>query len=256
MGYIARNDTQIDTDLDRITSKGFNSLKVYHNPLTAETLATCVNIVEKAKAKGLYVVWTENDDSTTLTTANWSTYTAAVVSDASSAAAAGADEFLVGNEISIHNNGDAMFDDGTFEGHVKTLVSDCHGNFSGTKGYEDGWWKKDTWYSSKLEGVKKMYFTLYETEADFQSRAADILAKFDSRCVIGEWSTQSTMASSASGDETTWTGLLVARKTILENINMPNYIFCFRDTGVDNNNMGFGLWKYTVDEPHDVWNYM
>lgn len=253
MGYISRSNAEIDTDLDRIIAKGFTSVKVYHNPLTSNTLDTCVNIVERAKAKGLHVVWTENNDNTTLTAANWSTYTAAVISDASSANNAGADEFLVGNEMSIHNNGDSMFDDGTFEGHIKDLVSDCAGNFPRIKGYEEGWWKKDTWSNSGLGSVAKIYFTLYENMADFTSHANDIWSKFGKRAIIGEWSTQSTMAESSSG-ESDWSTQLLNRRSVLRGIGISRYVFCYRDTGANNNNMGFGLWKYTVDEPHDIWN--
>lgn len=255
MGYISRTDAEIDTDLTRMGQKSNKRIKIYFNPYNQANLANCKNICAKAKTAGFYVIWNENNDNTTLTDANWSTYSDLVIADAIEAEDSGADEFLVGNEISIHNNGDSGFSDGTLPIRIKQLVTDCIG-FLGTKSYQEGWWKKDDWNNAGLGSLSKIYFTIYETEADFETYVNDIFDKFGTNAIIGEWSTQLTMAVSAGGDEADWQDQLLTRQKILDEIGLTHFIFCYRDTGVNNNNMGFGLWKFTVDEANDIWNFL
>lgn len=255
MGYISRTDLEIDIDLDRIASKN-RSIKVYHNPYNSNALAICKTIVQKAKAKGFYVVWTENNDTIHLTAKNWDDYASKVVADATEAQSVESDEFLVGNEISIHNDESEGFNDTNLPNRIKQLAQDCSNSFTNTISYEDGWWKKDAWYKAGLGNLSKIYFTLYENIADFEKYAKDIWDKFRTKAVIGEWSTQSVMDTVSGTDEDDWKDKLLARQKILDELGLVHFIFCYRDTGVDNNNRGFGLWKYTIDEPHDIWNYI
>jgi hypothetical protein len=197
----------------------------------------------------------ENNDSQTFDQATWDSYSTLVIADAVVAESLGVDEFLVGNEVSIHNDNSADFDDTNLPAKVKTLCTACVG-FTKVKGYEEGWWKKDAWYSAGLGSVSKLYFTLYESESDFITYAKDIKLKFGTSAAIGEWSTQSDMATSGSGNEQTWADLLITRKNVLRGLDLQNYHFCFRDTGSGNNDQGFGLWKNTVDVAHLAWDYV
>lgn len=81
MGYLKRSNNEIENDLS-LVQEVTNKIKVYHNPFMnagsvapAASLAIVKNIVLKAKARGMYVIWTENDDSVTLTDALWNNYT-------------------------------------------------------------------------------------------------------------------------------------------------------------------------------------
>ncbi len=92
MGYIQLTDAQLISDLQQI-QQVTNQLKVYHNPYNTASLGSVMRIVRIAKARHMYVVWTENDDTTTLTDANWGEYSRNVIADATYAAGVGTNEF-------------------------------------------------------------------------------------------------------------------------------------------------------------------
>lgn len=252
MGYIQRSMDEVLDDLSLIKSK-FDAIHLYHNPYIPDNMPQIVFTAKKAKEAGLYVVWVENNDTTQLTEAEWGNYSSLVKQDVVWARKAGADEFLVGNEISIHNDSSSGFDDTNLPIKVKTLVNDCKQYFDGVVSYQEGWWKKDSWYNDQLENVEKIYFTLYENFSDFNSNLDDIWQKFGSRASIGEWSTQSTLDSSAT-DEADWANKIEQRLNVLKGLGIDHSYFCFRDTGENNNQKGFGLIRSDREFPHLAWN--
>lgn len=244
MGYVPRTDAEINTDLDiidKLVPAGDKKyLKIYYNPYNADNLANCKNICEIAKHRGYYVVWTENNDNTELTTEGWSTYSSLVVADSAEAEDSGADEFLVGNEISIHNDESSMFADGNLETAIKGLITACGSSFTGLYGYEEGWWKAGTWYSSGLGNLNKIYLTLYESWADFQTHAADIYTKFGGSAVIGEYSDQSTFEDTqyVTHTEASWASSIYLRTQFLRDLGFRIfYPFTFYDS---NEGGGYG----------------
>lgn len=248
MGYISRTDAQINADLDKILHLT-NRIKVYHNPYTnagaidaPTSLAICKNITTLAKAKGFYVVWNENRDSGQFTAANWSDYSDKAIADALEANGVGADEFLVGNEISIHNDSSDDYNDTNLPIKIKQLVTDCASNFSGIKGYQEGWWKKDAWNTAGLGSLSKIYFTLYEAQNNFKVYAQDIFNKFGNNSVIGEFSTATSFTNEGSNEEK-WARQIANRIQILKDIGLNNaFYFDFKD-----GNGGFGITE-TGDE--------
>lgn len=244
MGYIARTAAQVNTDLEKISTLT-KRIKIYHNPFENND-AVAEGICKQAKTQGFYVVWVENNDTTTLTAANWSTYSDAVVADALVAHNAGADEFLVGNELSIHNDNSADFNDTNLPAKVKTLATACATNFPRTKGFQEGWWKDSAWETAGLGSLSKLYFTLYENDADFKTNAQNIKNKTNiGTPVIGEFSTSSVMSTVAGTDEELWARQIAYRVKTLQDIGFNEaWPFTFREPSA----RGFGF----MDEGDDV----
>lgn len=251
MGFLPKTLTEVETDIE-IIKNSFQSIKVFHNPYSVDSLQYIALIVKVAKKSGLHVVWVENNDNTQFTSSNWTEYVEFVKNDCILANELEVDEFLVGNEISIHNDNSSGYDDTNLPIKIKNLINDCSKFTNAKLSYQEGWWKKDCWNNAGIGQMYKIYFTLYENDADFEKYARELKQKFRDQVVIGEWSTQNTFLNSAS-DELDWKNKLQKRKKLLDNLHLIHYYFCFRDTGVDSNNKGFGLWKYDKLEPHLAW---
>lgn len=249
MGYIKRSMGEVRQDLELIKSK-FDGVRIYHNPYVPDTLPNIVEIASQAKELGLYVIWVENNDSIQLTEPEWGAYCDKVKADLRFAF--GADEFLVGNEISIHNDNSSGYDDNNLPVKIKNLIKECKEYLGCTLGYQDGWWKSGAFHNAKLENIEKIYFTLYESVGDFENELMSIWDKFGNRAGIGEWSTQGTLLQSAT-DERDWLKQLEVRRSMLELLGIDHSYFCFRDTGVDQNQKGFGLIRSDYDFPHLPW---
>ena len=258
MGYLSRTDTEIDSDLGLI-QQVTNKIKVAHNPYmnaghltAAASLAIVQNIVRKAKARKMYVVWTENNDTVTFTDKNWSDYAQKVIADAAAAHAAGADEFLVGNEISLHTNGDPGYNDANLPVRIKQLVTACRQNFSGTKGYEDGWYKSKSWYGSGLGPLAKIYFTLYEPWYNFQAQFDQIANYFGKKAEIGELSTVASKRT-LNYNEEDWTRELMRRYDYARKKGLNVWLFNFREPQND----GYGFFDAPPSQQyHAIWDYL
>lgn len=235
MGYLVRTEREVRLDLARLAPLT-RKLKIYHNPW-GNSIAHARSICRIAKGEGFHVVWNENNDTTTFTEANWPDWCTAVVADAATAQAAGADEFLVGNEMSIHHDGSALFADDAFPGHVQVLAAAAAARFTGPIGVQEGWWKHEVWTAAGLGSMSRLYLTLYEDDAGFARNARNCRQAVGGRCAVGEFSTGGTLAAWAGGDEGRWARQLAERMRTLEQIGCPDfYYFTFRDT--DN---GFGM---------------
>ena len=261
MGYEARTNEQIDADLDKIASLT-KRIKVYHSPYQNSggvsailSLSICKNIVTKAKLKDFYVVWAENheDGSNNLNgngsgAYSWEEYSTLVIADAAEAEAAGADEFLVGNELSLHNDATASYyDDTNLPANVKTLATACESNFSGPVSCQEGWWKAGAWNLAGLGDLPKIYFTLYESQADFKTNAQDIYDSFGNNAIIGEFSTSSTFANAAGSNEELWYRQIANKVKILSDIGLQMDYFTYKE-GTD----GFGMTS-SEDTFHLAW---
>lgn len=262
MDYLPVTNEQIDRDLNLI-SQVTHKIKVYHSPFvhthmredktTANALDVVENIVRRAKAHHMYVVWTENDDSIKLTDAAWPDYTRAVIDDAANAHNAGADEFVVGNELSNHNNGDPGYNPVQFPERIKQLVSDCASNFPGPRSYEDVWYTSKYWHSSGLGPLHKIYFTLYEPWHVFENALNQIVAYFGKNAEIGEISTMTTK-SALKDDEQAWTRDLMQRYDYARQKGASIWLFTFCEPQNDS----FGLFQTVGStlQPHDIWDYL
>jgi hypothetical protein len=253
-GFLYRPYNAVKQDMKLIKSR-FNTVKLYHNPFTPNTLEYIATVTEIAKNEGLFVIWNENNDDRTFTETNWLEYIDRVKDDCLVASRLHVDEFLVGNEISIHNDNSAGFNDTNLPIKIKNLVAACRQLVDMPLSVEEGWWKKDAWNAAGLGLMDRIFFTLYENASDFQSIATQLKSTFGDHAVIGEWSTQGTYAQSAS-NELDWANQLAARKEFLEELQMPNFLFCFRDTGLDDNNKGFGMFRFDAMKPHLAWSFM
>jgi hypothetical protein len=261
MDYLWLTNEQVERDLNLI-SQVTHKIKVYHNPFrqkytrsdktTANALEVVKNIVRKAKAHHMYVVWTENDDSIQLTDALWESYSKAVIADAAEARSVGADEFLVGNEIANHNNSDPGFNDVNLPRRIKHLVTDCGTAFPGPRGYQEGWYKSESWYKAKIAPLHKIYLTLYETWHIYKSALDQIVTSFGDRAELGEVSTMAPK-SELHQDEQAWTRDLLRRYDYARQKGIPIWLFTFREPGKDS--LGLFQGNQTL-QAHDIWQYL
>jgi hypothetical protein len=250
MGYLKRTPAEIARNLAQIQQVTQN-IKVYHNPFMPASLPLIKSIVQQAKVLHMRVVWTENDDTVTLTDTNWKTYADRVILDAAEAASVGVDEFLVGNEISIHNNGDPGFSDIQLPARVKQLAMDCRSNFSGPIGYEEGWYKSVSWQAATPGSLSHIYFTLYEPWYRFKVALDGIVNAFGKRAEIGELSTMSTRHL-LNYNEEDWTRELLRRYDYAQQKGLITWLFTFADFATD----GFGLFQPATGQPQAIWAYL
>jgi hypothetical protein len=261
MGYITRSPAGIRRDLDEI-AQITSRIKVYHSPYplsnlrsSAATLVVMKQIVQAAKARHMYVVWTENDDRVMLTDTNWNDYTQRVVSDAAQAQQMGVDEFLVGNEISLHNNGDPGFDDHHLPERIRELAAACKFVFPGKIGYEDGWFKNGTWNQAALVPLDQLYFTLYEPFHTYTTALDAIVMHLGSHAELGEVGAADAKQS-LHDSEDDWTRDLLRRYDYARLNHVNIWLFAFRET--DNN--GYGFFPHSAPDvtgqPHAIWEYI
>ncbi len=261
MDYLWRTNQQIDSDLSQIRQVT-HKIKVYHNPFVhtyiradkthSNALEVVKNIVRRAKAQHMYVVWTENDDTLPLTDALWPDYVRNVIADAAQARSVGADEFLVGNEISNHNNGDRGYNNLSLPARIKQLVTACAANFPGAKGYEDGWYTSDSWHTAKLGPLHKIYFTLYEPWHTFKNALDQIVTTFGNSAEIGEISTMTTLHD-LHDDEQAWTRDLMRRYNYAAHKHVSIWLFTFRE--IQDNSFGL-IQSSSPFQTHDIWKYL
>ena len=190
MGFYSRTNEEINADLDRILTFT-NKIKVYNYVLDHDN-SICLNVATLAKAKGFHVTWVENPDGNPdIDFTIWDgAYTTAVLADAAAAEAIGVDIFIVGNETSLKVDGVDFADYASLISRVKTLVTSVKAVFTGQVSFQEGWWKKDDWFSAGLGSLDKIYFNVYEAYADFVDICEDMYAKFGNNLVIGEFSAQ------------------------------------------------------------------
>jgi len=174
-----------------------------------------------------------------------------VMTDAAAAASVGVDEFLVGNEISIHNNGDPGFSDIQLPVRIKLLVATCHVNFAGPIGYEDGWYKSVSWQLAGSGALSHLYFTLYEPWYRFKIAFDGIVNSFGTKAEIGELSTMSTKGL-LNYDEEDWTRELLRRYNYARQKGLITWLFTFADFSND----GFGIFQPASHQPHEIWTYL
>lgn len=256
MGHIQRDIYEVKRDIELIVEKGIKKIKLYHNPYYPDTLRNIVTIAEEALENDMHVSWIENNDTVTLDGPAWGDYNSKVMEDLVLAHQVGVHEFLVGNEISLHNDGSDDYNDDMLTLKTKNLANEAKDLFPNIDvGYQDGWWKKDAFHNSGIGVMDSIHFTLYETFQDFEKYAVDIKNKFGKRAIIGEWSSQRTMGELGM-NEREWAQELENRNQILDTLDLDNYYFCFRDTGLNDDQKGFGLWQSDKDICHMAWNLL
>lgn len=290
MGYIGRTTGQITQDLQTIQTVT-NKLKVYFNPLPQNSgavsrstaLANVQNIISIAKSLGMYVIWIENidqgqvltDSTTNLSNPasykwKWSDYSAQVVTDAGLAQTAGADEFLVGNEIrgSSHyyatdpgtSSATTIYTSGAFPGNVSTLVASCKAVFSGKVGYQEVNTVSSEWASFGFGNLDKLYFDLYEKWATFQSKATSLVNTFGTTSMeFGEvssldaWGNLGFYNAYTEGD---WARELMRRYDYCRQLGVTMWCFTYGDPSPSST--GFGLRTNAAGNQtfHDIWLYL
>lgn len=252
IGFIVRSPEQMDADMEKIASK-YDAVKIYNDTTQQDKIRHALAACKAAKKHGLYVIFEELYTGTQLTSTTWDAWADGVINDFRFVYDFDCiDEFIVGNEMSLHVDGGSIDDYGLID-RIKLLVKECQNRSKDVLiSYQEGWWKKDAWSTKKLDHLPKIYFTLYETLSDFQQNLKDVISPFSGKAAIGEWSTQSTLTD-FGGNEVDWCEELRTRQLALDSSGIDHFYFCFRDTGPDNNGKGFGLFINSDEAPHPFW---
>lgn len=245
MGFNTTTSASILQDLLAIQTFT-NRIKIYHDPYTnnggidpTTSLNACINITNIAKTLGMHVVWTVNVDNVGpyFTDANWPDYVSKVQADANVAQSLGIDTFCVGNEISLHNNGDPGFSD--LPARIKSLIAAT--TFNGTVSYEMSSNELAAWVSEGMGSVQTLYLHIYSSETSFKNIATTAWNAFGNKMQIGEFSTTiAGFETDAHSDPDIWTQQLSRRTQILQNLGFTSaYYFEWRNGA--NNSYGLGL---------------
>lgn len=224
--FIDRSLQQVSSDLDDIKNLT-NNLKFYMNPLAAGNLDWVGKVNEIAKQKGIHTVVVMNTEDRILDNSNWQEYVSAVLS-ASSFFNGKIDEFIVGNEISLHTT----LPREDLQRRVVNLINECKKYFSGPVSYQAFWYEKDNWkgYSGKI------YFNLYEDFARFKTNALEMNNSFGSNAYVGEFGNE--LVSNGQLDSTNQANEIRQRWSILQATLSPiAYVFTYKEPS----KTGFGL---------------
>ena len=174
--YITRSAGEASTDLDNI-NKITPDVKFYMNPYISGNEAWVLQLTSIAKQKGMHVVVVMNVDDRQLSNDSWGDYSNLVVNTAKDFSGK-ADEFVVGNEISLHG-----IDRSDVGNLVEPLISSVKSVFNGDVSYEAFWYEKDS-----LKGYSgKLYFNMYETLDNFKANVNEMNTDFGSNANIGEF---------------------------------------------------------------------
>jgi hypothetical protein len=179
-----------------------------------------------------------NTEDRLLSSSNWADYSSKVVA-ASKVFNGKADEFVVGNEISLHSS----MSKSDIKIKVESLVNTCKQFFNGPVGYEAFWYEKDAW--SGYQG--KLYFNLYENVASFTTNLKEMRTKFPT-ANVGEWG-EDLYDESAYKDESWQKTEIQKRYDILKSNNAPVvYVFTYKEPSYS----GFGLVR-SDDSKRPAW---
>ncbi len=226
--YISRTTTQVSSDLDTI--------KTITNSSGNLEWVNQVNTL--AKQKGMYTVLVMNTEDRTLDNSNWATYSSKVL-DNCKYFNGKVNEFVVGNEISLHSS----FSKTDIKNKVATLIGQCKSSFSNDVSYEAFWYEKDAWkgYTGKL------YFNMYENLNSFTTNVKELKASFPGGS-IGEWG-EDLKDEGVLRDEN-WQKQEVQRRfDVVKATNVPiAYIFTYKEPSTT----GFGLVR-NDDSKRPVW---
>ena len=222
--YITRSAGEASTDLDNI-NKITPDVKFYMNPYISGNEAWVLQLTSIAKQKGMHVVVVMNVDDRQLSNDSWGDYSNLVVNTAKDFSGK-ADEFVVGNEISLHG-----IDRSDVGNLVEPLISSVKSVFNGDVSYEAFWYEKDS-----LKGYSgKLYFNMYETLDNFKANVNEMNTDFGSNANIGEFGVD---MNSVNNNESAQIAQLQQRWDIIQSTQAPvAYIFTYREPSVT----GFGL---------------
>lgn len=174
--YIQKTLDEASKDFDNIL-KVTKYIKFYMNPYSDDNVEWVKQLTDLAKKKGMYVVVVINVDDRQLTPSNWQEYSDKVVNIATMFSNK-SDEFIVGNEISLHTT----MQRSELRQYIEPLITKTQPLFNGPVSYEMFWYEKDDWkgYQGKL------YFNLYETFDKFSVNSQELKKDFRGG-IVGEF---------------------------------------------------------------------
>ena len=232
MGYNTKTEQETEQDLRDIQILT-NRVKLYRNPYTnnggiipEDSLAAITMIARIAKSLGMHVTWVVNVDNEGgyLTDANWSDYVTKVQEEANTAQSLGCDEFYVGNEIYIHQNGDPGF--ASMPTRIKSLIAAT--SFNGVKSYEMVASELNQWISSGVSELEKISLNIYSSDKSFKDICTSAYNAFGSKLSIGEFSTESGYETDAK-IQSVWRRRLRERCNVMKTLGITEaYYFEWR----------------------------
>lgn len=239
--YIERTTSQVGKDLDSIKSVA-KYVKLYSNPYSTGNKEWAAQVAAIAKGKGLYTVIVMNTEDRTISYSSWQDYSNRVMANCEYYNGK-ANEFIVGNEISLHSS----MSKADIKKKVETLITSCKTKFSGPVSYEAFWYEKDQWkgYTGKL------YFNMYERLNSYTTNVKEMNTLFGSNAYIGEFG-EDLYDESTSRDEA-WQALeLKKRIDVAKATRSPViYIFAYKEPSYT----GFGLVRMD-DTKRPAWNIL
>jgi hypothetical protein len=224
--YVPRTTNQVSSDMDSIKSIT-NYVKLYSNPMISNNQGWVDQVNTIAQNKGMYTVIVMNTEDRIIDYSNWYTYATNVINNCKFFNNK-ADEFVVGNELSLHSNIPSF----ELKTRVESLINSCKQYLSQPVSYEAFWYEKDSWngYNGKL------YFNMYENLGSYTTNIQEMRTKFPN-ANIGEFG-EDLYDGNTLKDENWQKQEVQKRWDIVKNNNVPvAYVFSYKEPSFT----GFGL---------------
>jgi len=215
-----------------------NKIKLFKHPYGERDYI--IEICQKCKELGFYVVFTENFDGNTnpppypnsltvsdkLTLDNWESYCSNVKTDFS-AVCDYVDEFLVSNEITIHTDGSDEMSGQNLIDKVILLKNELGSEGSVVFGIQEGCWTFLYGNPLDLSAFTKKYFTLYDYEEEVFRQIVEQMVNIYPDAELGEWNVGFDIEHNTQEELEDWSERIEKRKEYLMLNEINNYIFTF-----------------------------
>lgn len=236
---------QVESDLNYLVSRGITRVRIVLPLYGGPAIADCQDMVLRALAHGLYVVWGVATGVTApnLTATIWAAYKTYVTGTlAPWAQANGLSEMLLGNECDYEADGSTLTA-ATVRSDVLAMATSLKaGGYTGKVGYSTAavstlW---IAWNALGTVSLDTLGFNSYDTLTNFTNRCSIFVTDFGSKAYISEFGCINSGFADYN-DETLWYTDVAARITAMMDASIPaGYFFCYRDGafGVPANSFG------------------
>jgi hypothetical protein len=230
---------QVGRDFDNIKTIS-NNVKLYLNPYVNANLPWVQQVAAQAETRGMHTVVNIFADHRRLDAGNWDDYANRVV-NACSAMNGKVDEFIVGNEITLHSSMSRT----DIRDRVIVLMDRCDAVFDGQVSYEEFWYANDVWRGTN----RPIYFMMYENIGAFRNNMAELSANFGSNGYIGEWG-EDLLEDSIEHDEQWQKDQIQQRWDVIKNSPAPvAYLFTYREPSWTS----FSMLRPGTDQRRPLW---
>jgi len=229
------NSSQVESDLTFLSSIGIVRVRIAL-PSYNGSWVNCQDMVTRALAHGMYVVWGISTGAGfgTLNATTWAAYKSAVAGTLVPwAQSVGLSELCIGNECDWQADGTTLTA-AIVRSDIRTMVSMIKsGGYTGKVSYNTTILSniRTPWVSEGIGTLDLIGWNSYDVLTNFQNRNPVIVSAFGNQTYISEFGCI-TNGYSDYNDESLWYTDVVNRVSLMQSAGVQaGYFFCYRDGG-------------------------